>query len=118
MQARTANRKTMQPLRAVQPTIVCDVCHGSTFVSVWVDGPRGPGFTENATCPECNGTGSIKAAVLQWRLRGRDCRKVREDMRRTIIEQAYLMHVQVAYVDRMERGAEDPKPLMRYWGLQ
>lgn len=122
MQARTTDQQTVQRVRAVQSPmskalIICDVCHGVGFVSAMLDGPRGPAFTELLPCPECSGNGAIPEERLEFRLRGDDCRQIRIDMHRTIADVAGFAGFTIAYVDRMERGLNNPEPLEKYWGL-
>lgn len=98
-----------------KPTVRCDVCLGSGVTSAYVDGPRGPGFTQNMRCPECEGYGAIPEERVEWRMRGNDCRTVRHDMHQTQADVAAGMGVNIAYIDRMERGLNDPTTLERHW---
>jgi hypothetical protein len=98
-------------------TIPCDVCHGSKVTSAFVDTANGTGFTQNMPCPECEGSGTIPTVRMNYRIHGADCRQIRKDMCRTLAEVAGSMGTNIAYVDRMERGINDPRALLKYWGL-
>lgn len=108
----------MQPSSTQAESLIpCDLCNGSKVTSAYVDTANGTGFTQNMPCPECEGHGTIPKVRLNYRIHGADCRQVRVDMRRTIAEVAAVIGTNIAYVDRMERGLNDPRPLLRYWGL-